>query len=48
MLVGYGPTSPVDQQASIQTQERDLSAAGWDKLFRPVIANWWFPRRGAI
>ena len=39
MLVGYGRTSPVDQQASIQTQERDLSAAGWDKLFIEQVSS---------
>jgi DNA invertase Pin-like site-specific DNA recombinase len=33
MLNGYGRTSTIDQQAGIQAQERDLSAAGCDKLF---------------
>ena len=39
MLVGYGRTSPVDQQASIQTQERDLSAAGCGKLFIEQVSS---------
>jgi DNA invertase Pin-like site-specific DNA recombinase len=39
MLVGYGQTSTVDQQASIQAQERDLSAAGCDKLFIEQVSS---------
>jgi DNA invertase Pin-like site-specific DNA recombinase len=39
MLVGYGRTSTVDQQASIQAQERDLSAAGCDKLFIEQVSS---------
>jgi DNA invertase Pin-like site-specific DNA recombinase len=33
MLIGYGRTSTTDQQAGIQAQQRDLSAAGCDRLF---------------
>src|ERR1700722_16317216 len=39
MLVGYGRPSTVDQQASIQAQERDLSAAGCDKLFIEQVSS---------
>ena len=37
--VGYGRTSTVDQQASIQAQRRDLSAAGCDKLFIEQVSS---------
>jgi DNA invertase Pin-like site-specific DNA recombinase len=37
MLIGYGRTSTTDQQAGIQAQERDLSAAGCDKLRAGLI-----------
>ncbi len=39
MLVGYGRTSTIDQEAGIQAQERDLSAAGCDKLFIEQVSS---------
>jgi DNA invertase Pin-like site-specific DNA recombinase len=39
MLIGYGRTSTADQQAGIQAQERDLSAAGCDKLFIEQVSS---------
>jgi DNA invertase Pin-like site-specific DNA recombinase len=39
MLIGYGRTSTADQQACIQAQERDLSAAGCDKLFIEQVSS---------
>jgi DNA invertase Pin-like site-specific DNA recombinase len=33
MLVGYGRTSTVSQEAGLEAQERDLKAAGVEKLF---------------
>ena len=33
MLIGYGRTSTIEQQAGMQAQERALCAAGYDKLF---------------
>jgi DNA invertase Pin-like site-specific DNA recombinase len=39
MLIGYGRTSTIDQQAGIQAQERDLSAAGCDKLFIEEVSS---------
>jgi DNA invertase Pin-like site-specific DNA recombinase len=39
MLIGYGRTSTLDQQAGIQAQERDLSAAGCDKLFIEQVSS---------
>ena len=39
MLVGYGRTSTTDQQAGMQAQERDLSAAGCDKLFIEQVSS---------
>jgi DNA invertase Pin-like site-specific DNA recombinase len=39
MLIGYGRTSTIDQQAGIQVQERDLSAAGCDKLFIEQVSS---------
>jgi DNA invertase Pin-like site-specific DNA recombinase len=39
MLIGYGRTSTVDQHAGIQAQERDLSAAGCDKLFIEQVSS---------
>jgi DNA invertase Pin-like site-specific DNA recombinase len=39
MLVGYGRTATADQQAGIQAQERDLSAAGCDKLFIEQVSS---------
>src|SRR5450755_2759416 len=39
MLIGYGRTSTLEQQAGIQAQERDLSAAGCDKLFIEQVSS---------
>jgi DNA invertase Pin-like site-specific DNA recombinase len=39
MLIGYGRTSTVDQQAGMQAQERDLSAAGCDRLFIEQVSS---------
>src|SRR5450432_2061405 len=39
MLIGYGRTSTIDQQAGIHAQERDLSAAGCDKLFIEQVSS---------
>jgi DNA invertase Pin-like site-specific DNA recombinase len=39
MLIGYGRTSTIDQQAGMQAQERDLSAAGCDKLFIEQVSS---------
>jgi DNA invertase Pin-like site-specific DNA recombinase len=39
MLVGYGRTSTTDQQAGMQAQEHDLSAAGCDKLFIEQVSS---------
>ena len=39
MLIGYGRTSTEDQQAGIEAQERDLSAAGCDKLFIEQVSS---------
>jgi DNA invertase Pin-like site-specific DNA recombinase len=39
MLIGYGRTSTTDQQAGIQAQERDLCAAGCDKLFIEQVSS---------
>jgi DNA invertase Pin-like site-specific DNA recombinase len=33
LLIGYGRTSTTEQQASIEAQQRDLPAAGCEKLF---------------
>ena len=39
MLIGYGRTSTNDQQAGMQAQERDLSAAGCDRLFIEQVSS---------
>jgi DNA invertase Pin-like site-specific DNA recombinase len=39
MLVGYGRTSTVDREAGKEAQERDLSAAGCDKLFIEQVSS---------
>jgi DNA invertase Pin-like site-specific DNA recombinase len=39
VLVGYGRTSTVDQGAGLEAQERDLSAAGCDKLFIEQVSS---------
>jgi DNA invertase Pin-like site-specific DNA recombinase len=33
MLIGYGRTSTVEQEAGLEAQERDLRAAGVERLF---------------
>lgn len=39
MLVGYARTSTLDQTASIEAQDRDLSAAGCQKVFREQVSS---------
>jgi DNA invertase Pin-like site-specific DNA recombinase len=39
MLVGYGRTSAVTQEAGLEAQERDLKAAGVEKLFTEQVAS---------
>jgi DNA invertase Pin-like site-specific DNA recombinase len=39
MLVGYGRTSTIDQEAGMEAQERDLSAAACDKLFIEQVSS---------
>jgi DNA invertase Pin-like site-specific DNA recombinase len=39
MLVGYGRTSSTNQEAGLEAQERDLSAAGCDKLFIEQVSS---------
>jgi DNA invertase Pin-like site-specific DNA recombinase len=39
MLIGYGRTSTIDQQAGIHARERDLSAAGCEKLFVEQVSS---------
>jgi DNA invertase Pin-like site-specific DNA recombinase len=39
MLVGYGRTSTIDQDAGLEAQERDLSAAGCGKLFIEQVSS---------
>jgi DNA invertase Pin-like site-specific DNA recombinase len=39
MIVGYMRTSTVDQIAGIEAQERELCAAGCEKLFREQISS---------
>jgi DNA invertase Pin-like site-specific DNA recombinase len=39
MLVGYGRTSTIDQEAGIEAQERDLLTAGCDKLFIEQVSS---------
>lgn len=39
MIVGYARTSTVDQIAGIEAQERDLVAAGCDKVFREQVSS---------
>ncbi|MBE9065022.1 recombinase family protein, partial [cf. Phormidesmis sp. LEGE 11477] len=33
MILGYARTSTADQEAGLEAQERDLKAAGAEKLF---------------
>jgi DNA invertase Pin-like site-specific DNA recombinase len=39
MLVGYCRTSTVEQRAGLDAQERDLKAAGAEKLFKEQISS---------
>ena len=39
MLVGYGRTSTISQEAGLEAQERDLKAAGVEKLFREQVSS---------
>jgi DNA invertase Pin-like site-specific DNA recombinase len=39
MLVGYGRTSTVTQEAGLEAQERDLRAAGVEKLFTEQVSS---------
>jgi DNA invertase Pin-like site-specific DNA recombinase len=39
MLLGYGRTSTMDQEAGMEAQERDLSAAGCEKLFIEQVSS---------
>ena len=39
MLVGYARTSTVGQQAGLEAQERELRAAGCDKIFREQVSS---------
>jgi DNA invertase Pin-like site-specific DNA recombinase len=39
MIIGYGRTSTTDQTAGLQSQERDLKAAGAAKLFTEQVSS---------
>jgi len=39
MLVGYARTSTTDQQAGLEAQERDLRAAGAEKVFSEQVSS---------
>ncbi len=39
MLIGYGRTSTSDQQAGLAAQERDLQAAGAEKIFSEQVSS---------
>jgi DNA invertase Pin-like site-specific DNA recombinase len=39
MLVGYARTSTADQKAGLATQERDLWAAGAEKVFAEQVSS---------
>src|SRR5579872_2690672 len=39
MLIGYCRTSTIDQQAGLEAQERDLKAAGAEKLFSEQVSS---------
>jgi DNA invertase Pin-like site-specific DNA recombinase len=39
MLVGYGRTSTISQEAGLEAQERDLKAAGVEKLFTEQVSS---------
>ena len=39
MIVGYARTSTVDQEAGLEAQERDLHAAGAERLFTEKVSS---------
>src|SRR5262245_4460614 len=39
MLIGYARTSTIEQEAGLQAQERDLKAAGAEKLFAEQVSS---------
>ena len=39
MLVGYGRTSTAEQQAGLEAQERDLRAAGCERVFTEQVSS---------
>ena len=39
MIIGYARTSTLDQKAGIEAQERDLLAAGCERLFREQVSS---------
>ena len=39
MIVGYAPTSTVDQVAGFEAQFKELSAAGCEKIFREQVSS---------
>ena len=39
MIVGYARTSTVDQEAGLEAQERDLRAAGAERLFTEKVSS---------
>jgi DNA invertase Pin-like site-specific DNA recombinase len=39
MLVGYARTSTVTRDAGLEAQERDLTAAGVEKLFTEQVSS---------
>jgi DNA invertase Pin-like site-specific DNA recombinase len=39
MLVGYARTSTADQKAGLEAQERDLRAAGCERVFREQVSS---------
>jgi DNA invertase Pin-like site-specific DNA recombinase len=39
MIVGYGRTSTADQRAGLEAQQRDLTAAGAERLFTEEVSS---------
>ena len=39
MLIGYARTSSLSQVAGLEAQERELRAAGCDKIFREQVSS---------
>ena len=39
MIVGYARTSSLGQIAGLEAQERELQAAGCDKIFREQVSS---------